>query len=192
MSRNLVLRTFIYLVVSTLVFISCKKTADIVPAPTVSFSSTDKGDGNYQFNINSTNATSYMWDFGDNEFSDEASPLHFYMSNGTYTVKVTAKGEGGSTSFTTTVNVRSRLGLVTFWTKTGNYTIDVTLEGKTASITSNYKSTPSCESSGTATFTGLKEGTHTFTAREIRTNPKTWSSTVIIRGGSCSKMELAY
>jgi PKD repeat protein len=153
MSKNLVLRIFISLCIVSIALVSCKKTLDIVPAPTVSFTSSDKGDGNYQFNINSTNATSYMWDFGDNEFSDEASPLHFYMDNGTYTVKVTAKGEGG---------------------------------------TSNYNSTPSCESSGTATFTGLKEGTHTFTAKEIRTNPKTWSSTVIIRGGNCSKMELAY
>lgn len=192
MFKNLLFRISTIVFISIFSLISCKKAADIVPAPTVSFSSSDKGNGLYQFNITSTNATSYMWQFGDDEFSDDASPLHTYTSNGAYTVKVTAKGEGGSTSSTKTINVTSCLGSVTFWTKTGDYIIDVTLGGKTGGITSNYTSTPDCAASGTVSFSNLSEGKYTFTAKERRTSPRTWSGTVSIIGGICSKMQLTY
>lgn len=44
----------------------------------------------------SENADSYTWDFGDENTSTEESPTHVYADYGTYTVTLTAKGEGGT------------------------------------------------------------------------------------------------
>jgi gliding motility-associated-like protein len=38
----------------------------------------------------STNATSYVWDFGDGSFSNETSPVHYYQSPGTFDVSLIA------------------------------------------------------------------------------------------------------
>ncbi|MFH2096358.1 MAG: C25 family cysteine peptidase [Bacteroidota bacterium] len=42
------------------------------------------------FTNNSTNATSYLWDFGDGNTSTDENPVHTYTANGTYTVTLTA------------------------------------------------------------------------------------------------------
>ncbi len=47
------------------------------------------------FENSSENATSYEWQFGDGSTSSEESPSHEYITGGTYTVKLTATGEGG-------------------------------------------------------------------------------------------------
>lgn len=50
-----------------------------------------------QFTDESTNEpTSWLWDFGDEESSEDQSPEHIYENPGTYTVKLTATNEGGS------------------------------------------------------------------------------------------------
>jgi PKD repeat protein len=41
-----------------------------------------------QFNNSSTNATNYLWDFGDGNTSTLKNPFHTYASTGTYTVKL--------------------------------------------------------------------------------------------------------
>ncbi|MBI4602953.1 MAG: PKD domain-containing protein, partial [Planctomycetes bacterium] len=49
------------------------------------------------FTNTSTNATSYSWSIGDGSpASTETSPTHVYRDPGTYTVALTATGEGGS------------------------------------------------------------------------------------------------
>jgi PKD repeat protein len=55
------------------------------------------------FNNTSTNATSYLWDFGDGNSSAAASPTHTYAAPGTYAVKLTATNQ--CTSSTKTVNL---------------------------------------------------------------------------------------
>lgn len=45
----------------------------------------------------SQNATTYSWDFGDNNTSTDESPTHTYAAGGDYTVTLTATG-GGKTS----------------------------------------------------------------------------------------------
>ncbi len=50
------------------------------------------------FTNKSTNATSYKWDFGDDETSKEASPEHTYASGGSYSVKLTAANADGEVS----------------------------------------------------------------------------------------------
>lgn len=49
-----------------------------------------------QFTDSSTGTvSSYMWDFGDGQTSNEASPAHVYENEGVYTVRVSLTGPGG-------------------------------------------------------------------------------------------------
>ncbi len=58
------------------------------------------------FDNNSTNATSFMWDFGDGNSSSEVSPVHTYMNEGDYTVTLTAMdGNGNSDEAMATISV---------------------------------------------------------------------------------------
>jgi PKD repeat protein len=97
-------------IVST--FFSCTK--DSTPpappppaAPVANFTYTGAGvaPSTVTFTNTSTNATSYLWDFGNNATSVEASPTIKYTAGGVYTVKLTATGAGGSNSTTKTVNI---------------------------------------------------------------------------------------
>ena len=56
---------------------------EITPTPTAKFSFAETGQGEISFTNESTNATSYEWDFGDNWISDEINPIHQYDSAGT-------------------------------------------------------------------------------------------------------------
>lgn len=47
----------------------------------------------------STLATSYEWDFGDGSTSTQENPVHVYTDGGTFTVTLTAKGDGGTDTF---------------------------------------------------------------------------------------------
>ncbi|MDX2138338.1 MAG: PKD domain-containing protein [Chloroflexota bacterium] len=47
------------------------------------------------FSNSSTNASSYLWNFGDGNTSTATSPSHTYNTPGTYTVTLTATGAGG-------------------------------------------------------------------------------------------------
>lgn len=49
-----------------------------------------------QFTNYSTDATTYLWDFGDGITSTEENPLHEYAESGNFIITFTATGEGGS------------------------------------------------------------------------------------------------
>ena len=51
----------------------------------------------------SQNGVSYLWDFGDGNFSTEANPTHNYAAAGTYTVKLTVTGITGIAEWIGTV-----------------------------------------------------------------------------------------
>ena len=57
------------------------------------------------FTNNSTNASSYSWNFGDGTTSIETSPNKQYASAGSYTVTLTATNSCGSDTATTTITV---------------------------------------------------------------------------------------
>ncbi len=50
------------------------------------------------FENNTLDATSYLWDFGDGQISGKKTPSHTYQIPGLYTVKLTATGPGGTSS----------------------------------------------------------------------------------------------
>ncbi len=63
--------------------------------PSVGFSSTQSTTNflEYSFTNASTNAVSYLWDFGDGNTSMEESPTHVYAAAAEYTVTLTATGD---------------------------------------------------------------------------------------------------
>jgi hypothetical protein len=58
------------------------------PAASFTFSMAD--DPQVVFANTSANASSFVWDFGDGETSTEISPVHTYLTPGTYTVQLIA------------------------------------------------------------------------------------------------------
>jgi plastocyanin len=72
----------------------------VITKPAANFSGSpltgEPGD-TVEFTDSSTNSpTSWAWDFGDHETSDEQNPEHVYADAGTYTVVLTATNAGGS------------------------------------------------------------------------------------------------
>ena len=67
--------------------------------PTAEFSYT-ADEGNIDFSNESTNADSYLWDFGDGNTSTMTSPSHTYDSAGAYSVTLTATNECGTSEHT--------------------------------------------------------------------------------------------
>ena len=68
---------------------------DPLPAPVPSFEASTELEvfeiiNPIQFTNNSTNASTYMWDFGDGNTSEDINPEHAYEDPGTYTVTLTA------------------------------------------------------------------------------------------------------
>jgi PKD repeat protein len=57
------------------------------------------------FTNTSTDATSYLWTFGDGNSSIESSPSHTYTSDGTYTVILAATNNCGTTIVEQTVSI---------------------------------------------------------------------------------------
>ncbi len=58
-----------------------------------------------QFTNQSSNADSYLWDFGDGQSSTEANPTHVYASTGNFPVKLTATNRCKVSTKTATVAV---------------------------------------------------------------------------------------
>lgn len=72
--------------------------------PTTGFTSSTNG-ANVAFTNTSTNATSYLWNFGDNQTSTATNPTHAYANDGTYTVTLTSTNACGTSTSTQTVVV---------------------------------------------------------------------------------------
>lgn len=76
------------------------------PLPVANFTVTQPNPCNYftfQFNNNSTNANSYVWNFGDGTTSTLTNPQHTYAAAGSYHVTLTAYSPNGCTA-TKTIN----------------------------------------------------------------------------------------
>ena len=77
---------------------------NVFAAPTAGFSSAVAG-ATVNFTNTSQNATSFLWNFGDNSTSNAVDPAHTYTADGTYTVTLTATNNCGSVTSTQTVTV---------------------------------------------------------------------------------------
>lgn len=89
----------------TIFAISC---TDDAVSPTAGFTY-DSDELTVTFTNTSKNATSYTWDFGDDETSTETSPEHTYAASGTYTVTLTAASGSETNVYTEEISVSKPL-----------------------------------------------------------------------------------
>ena len=79
------------------------------PAPRAKFSASQQGNSTTVAIDNNTvgRATSWFWDFGDGQTSNDKNPgSHNYGAFGTYTITLTAEGPGGRDTFQKQVSVQ--------------------------------------------------------------------------------------
>jgi len=109
----------IFLILSGLILMvpGCKKTDSANPTPVVKdpyamFKYTIKENGVVSFTNTSTDATSYLWNFGDGETSTTAVVTieHKYLQNGTYKATLTAYGNGKSAGAYADFNISTAVG----------------------------------------------------------------------------------
>lgn len=115
------MKKILVLFVFVSVLISCKK--DKVEPVVAGFSYKELEEGQIQFFNESTEATSYAWDFGDGKGSEEALPTHTYAANGEYEVTLVAKGPNGENSVKQKVNVTTIKEYVGQWQGIGQLAV---------------------------------------------------------------------
>jgi PKD repeat protein len=96
-----------YFFLFSILLISCKK-EDTKPAPIASFTISKTSaivSETITFTSTSQNATSYSWDFGDGNTSTNMNPTHVYSSAGTFSVTLTAIGEGGENTSSQSITI---------------------------------------------------------------------------------------
>ena len=183
-------------VLMLVIIMSCKKEstpAPVVPDPvscfTLSGSSTVMAGQVFTATNCSSNASSYIWEDGTGSTATTTNAFVSYPNTGTYTLKLTAQGNGKVNISSQTITVVPAMGTVTFWesgTPLHNVTT-VTINSTTAQITSAYTvGTPACNQSGCASFY-LPSGTYSFTATDGTSN---WNGSVTIGIGTCLTQEL--
>jgi PKD repeat protein len=57
------------------------------------------------FQNTSLGATTFLWDFGDGQFSTSENPTHLYANDGIFQIKLTASNLCGSNSYTQSINI---------------------------------------------------------------------------------------
>lgn len=100
---------FYFACVFILAFVGCSKESE---PPIASFSSSpNSGDAplSIQFTNASTGASSYEWNFGDGAESIEVNPKHEFKDAGSYTVILTATGDGGQDIATSNITINEEL-----------------------------------------------------------------------------------
>ena len=105
----------------TLFIVSCKKN-DTAPV-LAGFTYKELENGEIQFFNESSEAESYVWNFGDGSTSQEAFPTHIYAANGEYEVTLVAKGPNGENTKAQKVKVTSVKNYEGTWEGAGQFTI---------------------------------------------------------------------
>ncbi|MBC7891902.1 MAG: hypothetical protein H7Y12_06810 [Sphingobacteriaceae bacterium] len=173
--------------------LGCKKEKEAEPLPTITFTSAEDTFGGVQFITTATNANSYRWTFGDGTTDTTANPFHVFPKNGFFTVKVEATGPGGTTSFVLDVIVAGVRGRASFWKSSGTRSLELFVDDEFVGtvVINQTKAVTTCDAAGTVTISKLKEGTHTYLARETTVLiPKKYEGTFSVKGGECLPVKL--
>ena len=86
---------------------SCKvEVPGVKPEPDFSYSGLLVAGSSISFTNSTIGATTYSWNFGDNQTSVEANPVHTFNLPGTYTVQLTATGSGGTKSISKVLTIQ--------------------------------------------------------------------------------------
>lgn len=186
---------FALLAISSFV-LSCKK-LDPEPLPKAEFTYGVDG-ALVSFQNASVNFNKAVWDFGDGSQSELTfNTSHLYTANKTYQVTLTVSKDNNKDVIVKNVTVTGVKGSAVFYkgfsTNSGR-NIDVYVDGTYGgTINGNYYFTgnPGCGNQNSATVQNLKEGNHSFTAKETSgLLPLSWSGTVTVVGGQCTGMGL--
>lgn len=172
---------------------SCKD--DPEPLPIASFTVNYGSEGEAIFNLSSTYAESYLWDFGDGASSDEKVPKHTYQKNGRYVVTLTVTGPGGKLVLTEFVQIANITGsVVVFLTSTRNRNVEVYIDEVYKGVITGYYSNgdPSCGAIYTVTVNDLPVGTYNLRAREVGLNAREWKGEIPIKEKYCEQVALYY
>ncbi len=89
--------------VTQTVSISCNLTA---PSADYTYAINDS---TVSFSNNSSNAATYLWDFGDGNTSTDISPVHLYNDTGTYTVQLIVFNACGSDTVSQNISISCNL-----------------------------------------------------------------------------------
>ena len=94
---------------TTIIEVTPREVEPVIDAPRASFttsaSSVQTGDSVRFTDTSAGDVSSASWDFGDGRTATGTSATHSYTSAGTYTVRMTSSGPGGSNSSTKTITV---------------------------------------------------------------------------------------
>ena len=104
------MRKFLFLSSGIIVsaFLACEKTPEPSPEPTPEFTvdkSTAEVNEVISFTNTSSDATIFLWNFGDGNTSTEVNPTHIYTTSGNFVVELRATGDGGSSSTTQSIEI---------------------------------------------------------------------------------------
>ncbi|MFH0762193.1 MAG: PKD domain-containing protein [Bacteroidota bacterium] len=107
--------SFPVLIIAFLLLNSCTKGPKPVAAFTMDKNPVLAAD-TVAFTNQSTDVTTFSWDFGDDSVSTLESPTHVYQKAGTYQVILNVQGDGGKNSVSQSVTVSP--SLTGYWTTT--------------------------------------------------------------------------
>ncbi|MEP7145806.1 MAG: PKD domain-containing protein [bacterium] len=79
---------------------------------------------NIQFTDNSTQATSWSWNFGDGITSTQKNPVHAYSAPGTYTVSLTINGGASTKVITDYIRIEPNRGTPYTFADGGNFEVN--------------------------------------------------------------------
>lgn len=137
----------------------CSTVTVCIPT-TTNFTATEDTTHTWMFTDMSTNATMWMWDFGDASGDTAQNPTHMYAANGTYTVCLTSMDCAADT-FCTTITTCPEILTVGF------ISTDTLMD---ASFTSNANSAVSyLWNFGDNSFDTVANPTHTYGATGLYT-----------------------
>lgn len=117
------------------------------------------------FTNQSTDATSYSWDFGDDSVSVAENPVHAFWEKGTYTVTLTATGNGGTNSTSLDITILPSL--------TGKWS-------STFTLFSDYHGTLILNQDGSGNITGSMELMTGFGSEPLASTSRITGTAVII------------
>lgn len=105
------IKSFLIIAIGTLIYSCSNDDNPIVnvepPVANFTFEILQDNSQLVSFTNTSENAQTFEWNFGDGtEESHEKHPSHYYLSGGSYTVKLTVMNEGGSESFSMDIEVK--------------------------------------------------------------------------------------
>ena len=130
-----------------------------------------------QFTDLSTNANGHVWNFGDEDTSNELNPMHTYPATGVYTVNETVSNTNGTNSMLATINVLTASAQKITPTITWSNPVDIIY----GTPLSNAQLDASASVPGTFVYappsgTILGPGTQTLTATFTPSDSKTYTT----------------